>query len=457
MSERLAHAEPWEELEQLVDAGDAAALVMLYHALLPHELARGISRLDEERRGLLLALLGPEIAADFVEELDPTLGAQLLEDLLPEHAAAIVDEMPSDEQADVLGELDDEDALAILERMAPQEASDARELVAYPSDTAGGLMIYEHLEYSEDMSVDDVLADLRDNVEAYRKYDVQYLYVTEPGTGVLRGFGKIKDLVLSPGNVSISSILEAESRSVHVGTELVDLEQFFDRYDFYAAPVVDDAGRLVGAVRRGHVEEAVGDRTGEALMRVGGIITGEELRTMPVLPRAIRRLAFLFPILILACIAVSVIAMLEDSTIRVVPALAIFLPLVAGLCGSSGNQAVAVSMRELSVGLVAPADYLRVCVKELALGVPLGLILGAAVFVVVLVMRGDPYLGLVVAAAVPLTMTVAVAVGGAVPLLLKGLRIDPAMASGAIVTLTADTVAFLVVLLFAQAILPQLR
>ena len=457
MDSPATYTDLWERLEQLIDAGDAAALTASYHTLSPRELARAVSRLDEVRQGRLLVLLGPELAADFVEEQESIIGAHLLEELPPERAAAIVDAMPSDEQADVLGELDDDDAEAILERMAPEEARDARALAAYPPDTAGGLMISEYLEYVEDQRVEHVLADLRRNVEAYREYDVQYLYITEQETGRLRGFGRIKDLVLSPGDAPVSAILERQSRSVPVAMTLEALEEFFDRYDFYAAPVVDESGRLVGAVRRAHVEEAVGDRTGEALMRVGGIITGEELRTMPVLPRAIRRLAFLFPILILACIAVSVIAMLEDSTIRVVPALAIFLPLVAGLCGSSGNQAVAVSMRELSVGLVAPADYRRVCVKELALGVPLGLILGAAVFVVVLVMRGDPYLALVVAAAVPLTMTVAVAVGGAVPLLLKGLRIDPAMASGAIVTLTADTVAFLVVLLFAQAILPQLR
>ena len=178
---------------------------------------------------------------------------------------------------------------------------------------------------------------------------------------------------------------------------------------------------------------------------------------MPMAIRAGRRLAFLIPTLLLALLAISVIAFFE-GTIEQVPALAVFLPLVAGLCGSSGNQAMAVSMRELSLGLVQPADYLRVCTKELAVGLALGLGLGVAVFLIAWAKPPDHdyYLGLVVGIAVPLTMMVAVMVGGVVPLLLKRLRVDPAMASGAIVTMVADMCGFLAVLVLAWAILPQL-
>ena len=457
MTQPQADMAPWEKLEELLDAGDAEAVIASYHASSPHELARAVSRLDEEKQALLLMLLGPETAADFVEELEPVFGADLLEELSPESAAAIVDEMASDEQADVLGELDDDDAEAILAKMDPDEAQDARELAAYPSDTAGGLMVYEYLAYPENMLVTSVLDDLRRNAEDYREYDVQYLYITEPATGRLRGLGRIKDLVLSPGDVPIGSILAIESRSVPVTAELDELEQFFDRYDFHAAPVVDDSGRLLGAVRRAFVEEAVGDRAEESLMRIGGIVTGEELRTMPMPIRAARRLAFLIPTLLLALLAISVIAFFE-GTIEQVPALAVFLPLVAGLCGSSGNQAMAVSMRELSLGLVQPADYIRVCTKELAVGLALGLGLGVAVFLIAWAKPPDHdyYLAMVVGLAVPLTMMVAVVVGGVVPLLLKRLRVDPAMASGAIVTMVADMSGFLAVLVLASAILPQL-
>ncbi len=455
MSDMNPHIEPWEQLDQLIDAEDRAALEAFYLNYSAGEMARNISRLEDDDQTRLLEMLGPDVAADLVEELSHTQAADILEDMPAEEAAAIIDEMPSDEQADLLVEMDDDDARAILEQMDPEEAQDAARLAAYDPETAGGLMISEYLSYAHDMFVEDVLADLRANQEKYVEYDVQYLYVTSRETGELIGIVRIRDLVLSPGKVPITSIRLDELASVRDDTKLDELEDFFDRYDFYAAPVVNASGHLVGAVRRAFIEEALGDRAEEALMRVGGIITGEELRMMPLLERAVKRLAFLAPMLVLALLAISVIALYE-GTIEQVPALAIFLPLVAGLCGGSGNQAMAVSMRELSLGLVQPADYMRVCVKELGVGVLLGLVLGVGAFLIALGMRGNPYLGLVVGLAVPITMIVSVIVGGTAPLLLKKIHIDPAMASGSIVTLIADMCGFFTVLALAQYMIAHL-
>lgn len=455
MNETNPQLEPWDRLDKLIDAGDHAGLESFYLQYSSGDMARALSRLDEDKRTGLLDILGPEIAADLVEELSHTQAADILEDMPAADAAAIIDEMPSDEQADLLGELNDDDAQAILERMDPEEAQDAARLIAYDPDTAGGLMISEYLSYPHDMMVEDVCADLRANGEKYAEYDVQYLYVTNRQNDELFGIVRIRDLVLSPGKVPITSIRLDELQYVYDTTALDELDDFFDRYDFYAAPVVDDRGRLVGAVRRAHLEEALGDRTEEALMRVGGIITGEELRTMPAMERSLKRLAFLAPTLILAMMAISVIALFE-GTIQKVPALAIFLPLVAGICGGSGNQAMAVSMRELSLGLVTPVDYMRVCSKELVVGVLLGAVLGAAVFLIAFIMRGNPVLGLVVGLAVPITMVVSVVVGGTTPLLLKKCGVDPAMASGSIVTLVADLCGFFTVLVLAQYMIAHL-
>jgi magnesium transporter len=448
-----ARLEPAEQLEHLVEVGDVGALNSFYYQSSSGELARAISLLDERQQARLFQLLDAEIAADLVEELSHTQAADILEELAPHEAAAIIDEMPSDEQADLLGTFDDEDAQAILEQMDPEEAQDARRLAAYDPETAGGLMISEYLVYPHDMLVEQVLADLRANVEEISEYDVQYLYVVSREQGELMGTVRLKDLVLSPGKVPITSIRIDDVQRVPVAADLDELESFFDRYDYFAAPVVDEDQRLVGVVRRANIEEALGDRTEEAMMRIGGIITGEELRTMPTFSRALRRLAFLFPTMLLALVAISVIAAFEE-TIEKVPALAIFLPLVAGLCGGSGNQAVAVSMRELSLGLVEPADYWRVCLKEIKVGVLIGIGLGIAVFFVALIMRPEvEHLALVVGACVPLTVIVAVCVGGTVPLLFRGIGVDPAMVSGSLVTMTADLCGFFTVLTFAQVVL----
>lgn len=455
MTDTPLDIESWEHLEQLIDAGDAAAMQDFYAQNSAHEVARAVNNLETHQQSRVLELLGPEIAADFIEELAPTLQADLIEDLHPQAAAAIVDEMPSDEQADVLSELDEDDATAILNEMDPDEAQDVRQLVGYAWDTAGGLMISEYLCFTDDMTVDDALADLRRNVEEYHEFDVQYLYVVERETEKLRGIGRIKDLVLARGDAPITSVLIDDAVSVNVADDLEALEAFFDRYDYYAVPVVDEHGRLVGAVRRTHVEEAWGERAEEQMLRMGGIITGEELRSMPMASRTLRRLAFLFPTMALALVAISVIAMFEE-TIEQAPALAIFLPLVAGLCGASGNQAMAVSLRELSLGLVNPGDYARVALKEIAIGAVVGLCLGLAVFIVTMLMRGNPWLALIVAGAVPMTVVVSTMVGGAIPLILRAAGVDPAMVASSLVTMTADVFGFFTVLAFANAMMPYI-
>ena len=157
---------PWKDLDILVSEGDGVALHEFLDSLTPAEIARSISRLEESSQASLLTLLEPEDAADLIEELPDAQGADLIEDLPVERAAAIVDEMDSDHRADLLGDLDESDAEAILSKMDPEEAQEARELLRYEPDTAGGIMVTEFVVYPQQLTVQDVLNDLRTNAEA---------------------------------------------------------------------------------------------------------------------------------------------------------------------------------------------------------------------------------------------------------------------------------------------------
>ena len=444
MSEPPVTMPPWEQLEALVDQQDAARLRACIDTLSSGELARALSRLDQEHQSAVLTMLPPEVAAVVLDALHHSQAADMIEELSAGQAAAIIDELPSDEQADVLGELDEEDAEAILEQLDPEEREEIRRLTTYGPDTAGGLMITEYLAYSEHMRVDQVVQDLRAQAREYASYDVQYVYVVSGEQEQLRGVVRLQNLMLAPDSAPMSSLMKPVN-SVEIVADLDQLKEFFDRHNFYGAPVVDERGQLVGVVRRADVEEALDERADKTLMRFGGIIGGEELRMMPLSSRSLRRLAYLFPTLLLALMAVSIIAVFE-STVERVPAVAIFLPLVAGLCGSSGNQALAVSIRELSLGLAQPADWVRVFMKEIGLGLIMGLALGVAVFGVAWLMRRNTSLALAVGGAIPITIMVAVTIGGITPLLLRGLKIDPAMASGPIVTTVVDLTGFFIVL-----------
>jgi len=446
-----------QQLAYVIDSGEAEHLAAFLQLLPPEDTTYTISHLDEQRRTRMLSLLSAEhsdLAADLMEHFIDEHAADMIEQLEPSEAAAIVDEMDSDEQTDVLAELDDEDAEAILDEMDPAEAEDARDRLQYDEDTAGGLMITEYLAYRDDQDVDAVIADLRANADEYNEYEVRYTYLIDPA-GKFIGVVPMRSLVMAPAGRKLADLAIKKPTSVPVDAELEDLEGLFDRVDFSAVPVVDAKGRLVGVVQRAAVQEALSESANEDLLKVAGIIAGEEFRSMPMMSRLLRRLAFLLPIMVLVLFSASMIH-LFIGTVGKLPVLAMFLPVVSGLCGSGGNQAVGVSLREVSLGIIRPRDFLRVFFKEAVLALFAGIVLGAALLAVVWVWQGNFYLALVVGGSVPVVIVVAKTAGGIVPLLLQRLGLDPAMASGPIVSTTTDLFSFFIVLLFATLMMSKI-
>lgn len=447
-------ASPWEQLSQILEAADPRPLQAFLERISPAETARAISRLSPEDRSRLLTLLDPADAAEVIGEVSQTQAADLIEDLPPEQAAAIVEELPSDLQADLLGRLEDEETEAILLRMPDQEASGVRELLAYPADTAGGVMITEYLAYRDDQTVSDVLEDLRRNRERYADYHVQYLYVLD-ARGALVGVLRMRDLLFPSSSAPLRSLMIPNPLRVEVHLRVERLARFFVEHKLYGVPVVDAAGLLVGVVLPGSVEEAMRKRADRQFLNLSGIIGGEEFRTMPLAVRSGRRLSWLSINIVLNVLAASVIAIYQD-TLAAAITLAVFLPMISDMSGCSGNQAVAVSMRELTLGLVRPNEILRVLLKESSLGLVNGLALGGLLGGLALLWKGNPYLGLVVGSALAANTILSVSLGGLLPLALKRARLDPALVSGPLLTTVTDMCGFFLVLSFATALLPRL-
>jgi magnesium transporter len=244
-------------------------------------------------------------------------------------------------------------------------------------------------------------------------------------------------------------------KRVSAEATLDELRAFFEEHPFVGVPVVADRGMLVGVVRRADVLVALEDRSESDHLKTQGIVGGEELRTMSVLLRSRRRLAWLSVNIVLNLIAASVIALYQE-TLQAVIALAVFLPIISDMSGCSGNQAVAVSMRELTLGLIRPIDAARVWLKEASVGLLNGAALGSLIAAAAWAWQGSPQLGAVVGAAMAINTLVAVSLGGVVPLLLKRIRVDPALASGPILTTVTDMCGFALVLGIATAFLPWL-
>ncbi len=445
---------PWENIQALIDVGDAVQLFDYIDQMSPTETARAISRLSSGNQGRLFQLLTPSDAAEIIEYFSDTQAADLIDDLPPKQAAAILEELDSDHLADLLREMDEEDAEAILEQMNPEDAQEARQFMAYPAETAGALMISEYLSFTADRSISEVLKNLQDNRETYADYHVQYFYVTDIDQRLI-GVLRMHDLLFPKRSATVESIMISNPLKLAVESRLDELRDFFEEHALFGAPVVDSNGRLLGVVLPEAIEEARRERTVRQFLGISGIIGGEEFRTMPLLNRAGRRLSWLSLNIVLNIIAASVIALYQE-TLAAAITLAVFLPMVSDMSGCSGNQAVAVSMRELSLGLVRPNELLRVMRKEVALGVLNGLALGVLLGGVAFLWKGNPYLGLVIGGSLAANTVVAVTLGGLLPLLLKRGKMDPALVSGPLLTTVTDMCGFFFVLSFASAILPKL-
>ncbi|NQV41456.1 MAG: magnesium transporter [Candidatus Marinimicrobia bacterium] len=445
---------PAHTLSELLLLGNARTVSDWIESLTPSETARAISRLSETERTLLFNLLSPEDAAEIIEEISDTQAADLVEEMTSERAAAIIKEMPSDHQADLLSEMDEETRQAILSKMHRREAKEARILMDYKKDCAGGLMVGEFLAFKTNATIQNVLDDLQENRGEYVNYSVQYFYVVDRDRKLV-GVVRINDLLFPARKTLLKDIMLSNPLSVSDQATLRDLHEFFEQHHFFGVPVVDDKQRLVGVVHPAAIEEAVSKQKTRAFLKVSGIIGGEEFRTMPLLSRSGRRLSWLSLNIVLNIMAASVIAMYQD-TLAAVIALAVFLPMVSDMSGCSGNQAVAVSMRELALGLVRPGELLWVLFKELKVGIINGLVLGLLLSFVAIIWKGNLWLGLVVGGALAANTLVSVMLGGMLPLILKRLKLDPALVSSPLLTTVTDMCGFFFVLSFATILMPKL-
>jgi len=445
---------PWNELVALARSGDRSALRAYVYELDDDDWVHAFARIDAEDRAAILAALAPEHAAELLEDVHDVHAAEAVSELAPSDAADILGALPSDDRADIVAHLSDAHADAILGAAPEETAQSLRDLLRYRPDTAGGRMVTEYVAVPASWTAEELVRHLRENVERYRGFISQYVYALGPD-GELTGVLPLRDLLLAPPRRALADIMIREPVRVSATASLDELFAHFDRSHFISIPVVDARGRLVGIVLREDVDEARVDKAELDAQRSRGIIGGEELRSLPVLVRSGRRLAWLTLNIALNLLAAGVINAYQE-TLSAVIALAVFLPMISDMSGCSGNQAVAVSLRELALGIVRPREFLRVWWQEASVGCLNGVVLGALVGLVAYVWKGSPTLAAVVGGALALNTLVAVSIGGIVPLALRRLGFDPALASSPILTTVTDMCGFFLALSFATLALPRL-
>jgi magnesium transporter len=338
--------------------------------------------------------------------------------------------------------------------MAPEEAQDAKKLLQYDRHTAGGLMITEFLSYQADAKLSSVINDLNDHPEKYHNYDVQYLYVVDSRFR-LQGVVPTRRLLFHEGKSTLHEVMISKPHSLKATANLEELSAFFREHDFFGVPIIEDDGKLAGVVQRKDLRAAMQEASDRSFLHLSGILGGEEFRSMPIIQRSFRRGAWLVLNVCLNMLGASVIALNQD-TLQAAIALAVFLPMISDMSGCSGNQAVAVSIRELTLGLVKPTEIFRVVIKESKVGFLNGLFLGILLGGLAWLWKSNIYLSLIVGVALMINTILSVCLGGMLPLISKRFKLDPAMVSSPILTTCTDVCGFFLVLGGASLVLDKL-
>jgi len=424
----------------LVRTGEITVFVRRAREFEPADLADVLAALDEHDRLTVVQALPPELSSQALVEMpEASLAEDTLTSLAPERAAEIVEELEDDDAADILGDLPRADQERILSTL--EHRADVERLLSYDQKTAGGRMTTHVVTVRDMATVGEALEEIRRQAEAVTEF---YQVFVLDRVGRLVGVLPFKDLVVSRPERKVREFMAPAEATVGPEVHQEEVARLLARYNLPSLAVVDDRGHLLGRVTFDDVIDVVEDESTEDLLRFGGVSAGEALAAG--WREAVRsRLPWLCLNLLTAFLAGGVVYLFQGTVQRTV-ALAIWMPIIAGMGGNAGTQALAVTVRRLALGLVPTHLFVRVVGKEVLVGVVNGLAIGAVVWLVAALMGEQGRLGLVVFLAMAGNLLVAGFAGGFIPVVLERYRIDPAIASSIFVTTFTDVCGFLLLL-----------
>jgi len=419
----------------------------------PADIAEVLSHLsDEQAAELLHRLYLRKAAAEPLGEMEPEDSAELLTELDRDEAIKILSRMDPDDAVDLLEELPEELKDELLSRLAPKDAQILSKLLEYPPDTAGGLMSPEVVALPLTLTAQEAIDVLRRKVEEVET--IYYAYAVDD-EGRLEGVISLRDLALARPETRLSALVNRDVISVPVDADAEDVARLFDKYNYYALPVIDADRKLLGVITIDDVIDVIREEATEDIYRSQGVPLEERVDT-PWYESIKRRMPWLYFNLLTAFVAASVVGVFE-STIAKFAVLAFFMPIIAGQGGNAGMQTVTIVTRGIALGEVPKGEGWRILGKEFLLGLLNGLAMGLVVGVVGFVWKRTISLGLVVFLAMTFNMITAGIVGTVIPLTLRALRQDPALASSIFLTTFTDTLGFAFLFVLAHIFIPELR
>ena len=431
-----------------LEKGDRAGLKALLEPLHPADLADLIGLLRAGDRRALVEALGAELNADVLSELDEGVRDELLPLLAPEVVAEAIGELDSDDAVYLIEELDPARQEAILEHVDEADRTAVELGLLFPEDSAGRLMQREIITVPPFWTVGQVI----DHMRSAENLPEQFfeIYVVNPSFEV-EGVVPTARLMRSQRPVRVEDIMDADFVQIPAATDQEEAAYYFDQYHLISAPVVDDAGRLVGMITVDDIVRVIQAEHAEDILGLAGV-AGEEELSASVITTTRRRFSWLFINLITAILA-SVVIGFFDATIEQYVALAVLMPIVASMGGNAGTQTLTVAVRAMATKDLTPANAARIVMRESLVGGLNGVLFAVLIGAVAGAWFQDAALGGVIAAAMIVNLLVAGTAGIAIPLGLQRLGADPALASAVFLTTVTDIVGFLAFLGLASLVL----
>ena len=448
--------EKMERITPFLESRDYPAIAAILAPSAPVDIGELLSDLESEEIINILKYLPADVTGEVLSYLDPDLTPEIIHALGETKGSAVLDSMYLDDVADILGELEPTEQKELLEMMEEDDAQDVRELLVYPEDTAGSIMTTEFVALNENVTAEEAINILREKAPSAET--VYYVYVVDDDD-VLVGVMSLRDLIVTPPNWTIGHIMHTRVKSVTDYTDQEEVASLVSRYDIMAVPVTDEEMHLVGIITVDDILDVIEEEATEDVLRMAGSHEDELDEDDSFFLKIVKAVKARFPWLLLTLFGGFVSGMIMDNIeedLATVVALAYFIPLLMGLGGNVGTQSSTVTVRGISTGQVDASRIFMNVLRESMVGFIVGAGCAVVLCLVSYIWLRSLALSILVAITLLCNMFLSAFVGTFVPLALKRIGIDPAVASAPFISTSIDIIGLLIYAILASIFMPML-
>ncbi|WP_194955563.1 magnesium transporter [Sphingopyxis solisilvae] len=429
----------------LAEAGEGEAARERIGRLHPADIADLFELARSDERPMLAAVLGDMLSADVLAEMNDYVREELIDLLAPEQVAELASELDTDDAVAIIEDMEADEQQAVLDAMEPEDRAAIEDALSFPEESAGRLMQRDLVAVPEHVTVGDVIDRLREDTDLTS--DFWEIYVVDPMHRPV-GTCQLSWILRTPRDIAISDVMKREQTLIPVDMDQEEVALRFQKYALISAAVVDKSGRLVGMITVDDIVHIIQEEAGEDILRLSGAGDGDI--NEPIRETYSARVRWLVANLGTALVASSIIGYFGGAIEQMV-ALAVLMPIVAGVGGNAGTQTLAVTVRALAMNQLTDSNSWRAIWREMKIALLNGATIALLAGTATALWFANPQLGAVIAAAMVVNIFVAGVAGVAIPLLLDRLDQDPAVASSIFVTMTTDSMGFLAFLGLAVA------